>query len=111
MNYLHKRIKRFELSGQILDDIFIPRMREEYIRLLSESMKETGYVPRFDIDPDWSLSYTGNYYEFTLSVYGSYIGKRNAACIDGLDKSRPIYTPQSKSEELLQDRESTLNQK
>jgi hypothetical protein len=111
MNYLHKRIKRFELSGQILDDIFIPRMREEYIRLLSESMKETGYVPRFDIDPDWSLSYTGNYYEFTLSVYGSYIGKRNAACIDGLDKNRPIYTPQSKLEELSQDRESTLNQK
>jgi len=41
MHYLHKKIKRFELSGQILDDIFIPRMREEYIRLLSESMKET----------------------------------------------------------------------
>jgi hypothetical protein len=111
MNYLHKRIKRFELSGQILDDVFIPRMREEYIRLLSDSMRETGYVPRFDIDPDWSLSYTGNYYEFTLSVYGSYIGKRNAECIDGLDKNRPIYTPQSKLEELSQDRESTLNQK
>lgn len=111
MNYLHKRIKRFELSGQILDDIFIPRMREEYIRLLSESMKETGYVPRFDIDPDWSLSYTGNYYEFTLSVYGSHIGKKKAACIDGLDKNRPIYTPQSKLGESSQGLESQLNQK
>jgi hypothetical protein len=111
MNYLHKRIKRFELSGQILDDTFIPRMRSEYIRLLSESMKETGYVPRFDIDPDWTLSYTGNYYEFRLSVYGSYIGKRNAECIDGLDRNRPIYTPQNKSEELSKDQESTLNQK
>jgi hypothetical protein len=107
MNYLHKKIKRFELSGQILDDIFIPRMREEYIRLLSDSMKETGYVPRLDIEPDWTLSYTGNYYEFKLSVYGSYIGKKNAECIEALDKNRPIYTPQNKLKELSKAQELT----
>jgi len=111
MNYLHKRIKRFELTGQITDDIFIPRMREEYIRLLKETMRDTGYVMRLDIDPDWTVSYTGNYYEFILSVYGSYIGKKNAACIDGLDKNRPMYTPQSKSGESSTDLESTYNQK
>lgn len=99
---MHKRIKRFELSGQIADDSFIPRMKDEYIRLLSDSMRDEGYVQRLDIEPDWSLSYTGNYYEFVLSVYGSYIGKKNAACIDGLDKNRPIYIPQSKSGELSQ---------
>ena len=102
MNFMHKKIKRFELTGQITDDIYIPRMKNEYIRLLSDSMRENGYVMRLDIEPDWSLSYTGNYYEFVLSVYGSYIGKKNAACIDGLDKNRPIYTPQSKSGELSQ---------
>ncbi len=111
MNYLHKRIKRFELSGQILDDSFIPRMRQEYIRLLSESMRDSGYVQRYDIDPDWSISYSGNYYDFVLSLYGSYIGKRSAECIDGLDKNRPIYTQVSKLEESLQDQESKSNQK
>ena len=107
---MHKTIKRFELTGQILDDVFIPRMREQYIKLLANSMKEDGYVQRLDIDPDWSISYTGNYYEFTLSVYGSYIGKRNASCIDGLDKNRPIYTQRSKSEGLSQGLEYLLNQ-
>jgi len=102
MNYMHKRIKRFELSGQILDDIFIPRMKNEYIRLLCDSMREDGYVIRLDVEPDWSLSYTGNYYEFTLSVYGSYIGKKNASCIEGLDKNRPIYIQQNKSKESSQ---------
>ena len=111
MNFMHKRIKRFELQGQITDDIFIPRMKSEYIRLLSTSMRDAGYVPRIDIDPDWSISYTGNYYEFTLSVYGSYIGKKNAQCIEGLDKNRPIFTPQSKSGESSKGQESTLNQK
>jgi hypothetical protein len=111
MNFMHKRIKRFELTGQIPDDIYIPRMKDEYIRILSESMKDTGYVRRFDIDPDWSISYTGNYYEFILSVYGSYIGKKNALCIEGLDKNRPIFTPQSKSGGSSLDQESPLNQK
>lgn len=111
MNFMHKRIKRFELEGKILDDKCIGRMKQQYIKLLSESMREQGYVIRLDIDPDWTIQYTGNHYEFILSVYGSYIGKRNAACIDGLDKNRPIYTPPNKSEESFLDRESTLNQK
>lgn len=111
MSFMHKRIKRFQLDGQILDDAIIPRMKIEYIRLLSESMKYEGYVIRLDIDPDWSLSYTGNHYEFTLSVYGSFIGKRAAACIDGLDKNRPIYTPQSKSGESSTGQGSALKMK
>lgn len=101
----------FQLEGQIQDDSCIGRMKEQYIALLSESMKDQGYVIRLDIDPDWSIKYTGNYYEFILSVYGSYIGKKNAACIDGLDKNRPIYTRQNKSGERSLDQESTLNQK
>jgi hypothetical protein len=86
-------------------------MKEQYILLLAQSMKETGYVIRLDIEPDWTLMYTGSHYEFILSVYGSYIGKRNAACIDGLDKNRPIYTPPNKLGESSLGRESTLNQK
>ena len=108
---MHKRIKRFSLEGQIHDDRFIPRMKQEYVRLLADSMRDEGYVVRLDIEPDWSLSYTGNYYEFILSVYGSYIGKKNASCIEGLDKNRPIYTQQSKSGESSQGLESISNPK
>ena len=49
---MHKRIKRFNLDGQIHDDRFIPRMKQEYIRLLSDAMKDEGYVVRLDIEPD-----------------------------------------------------------
>ena len=111
MSFMHKKIKRFELSGQILDDRIIGRMKQEYIKILADSMREHGYVQRIDIEPDWTISYNGKYYDFILSVYGSYIGKKNAACIDGLDKNRPIYTRPNKSEESSLDRESTLNQK
>jgi hypothetical protein len=110
-NFMHKRLKRFELEGQILDDSCIPRLREEYIRLLNTQMRMSGYVPRIDIDPDFSIEYKKNYYLFKLSVYGSYIGKRNAECIEGLNKNTAIYTQKNKLNELSTDQESTLNQK
>lgn len=89
--FLHKRIKRFELTGQIADDKFIPRMKDEYVRLLADSMRDEGYVQRLDIEPDWSLSYTGNYYEFILSVYGAFVGKSVANKVEALDKNRALY--------------------
>jgi hypothetical protein len=110
-NFMHKRIKRFELEGQILDDSCIPRLREEYIRLLNTQMRMSGYAPRIDIDPDFSIEYTKNYYLFKLSVYGSYIGKRNAECIEALNGSKAIYTQKSRSDESSSDQESKLNQK
>lgn len=102
MNFMHRRIKMYRLDGQILDDALIPRMKIEYIRLLSDSMRENGYVLRLDIEPDWTISYTGNHYEFMLTVYGAYVGKKNAVCIEALDKNRAIYTPQNKLKESFQ---------
>jgi hypothetical protein len=110
-NFMHKRIKRFELEGQILDDSAIPRMREEYIRLLGIQMRMTGYVPRVDIEPDFSIEYVKNYYKFKLSVYGSYIGKKNSECIEAIDKNRAIFSQKNKSEKSSSGQESTLNQK
>ena len=102
MSFMHKRIKRFYLDGMIYDDSAIPRLREAYINLLKTSMRLEGYAPRLDIDPDFSIEYTGSSYNFILSVYGSFIGKKNASCIEGLDKNRAIYTAQSKLEESSQ---------
>ena len=110
-NFIHKSIKRFYLDGQIFDDSFIPRLREEYIRILQTQMRLQGYAPRLDIDPDFTIEYTGKYYDFRLSVYGTFVGKRNAECITGIDKNKPIYIPQSKSDESSSDQESRSNQK
>jgi hypothetical protein len=97
--YLHKRIRRFSLDGQIYDDSMIPRLHSSYLDLISTSMRIKGYVPRLDIDPDWTIEYTGKNYNFKLSVYGVFVGKRKAQEIWALDKQRIISTPQNKSKE------------
>lgn len=103
MNVMHKRIKRFFIEGEIHDDAAIPRLRENYANILNTQMRLEGYAPRIDIDQDFSISYTGHSYNFILSIYGSYIGKKSAECIEAIDHNKPIYTPKAKSEKSLKD--------
>lgn len=103
--YHHKPIKRFYLDGVIHDDSMIGRLKIEYIRLLVSEMKLSGYVPRLDLDPDFTIRYndTKNFFEFELSIQAVYAGKRNSKWIAGIDGTNPIFIPQNKSEESLQD--------
>jgi len=110
-NFIHRSIKRFHLDGQIYDDALIPRLQNEYINILNTQMKLQGYAPRLDIDPQFTIDYNGKHYNFKLSVYGTFVGKRNAEWMEGIYGSKPIYTPQNKSGKSSQDRESRSNQK
>jgi hypothetical protein len=105
-SYHHKPIKRFYLDGIIHDDSMIGRLKEEYIRLLTSEMKLSGYVPRIDLDPDFTIRYNDikNYFEFELSIHAVYAGKRKSEWIAGIDGANPIFIQQTKSSEYLQDR-------
>lgn len=105
-SYHHKSIKRFCLDGVIYDDSMIGRLKEEYIRLLISEMKLSGYVPRIDLDPDFTIRYNDikNYFEFELSIHAVYAGKRKSEWIAGVDGANPIFIQQTKSSESLQDR-------
>jgi len=101
----HKSIKKFYLEGIINDEASIGRLKEEYIRLIVLEMKLTGYVPRIDIDTDFTIGYNEKkqYFEFELSIHGVYAGKRNSEWIAGIDGSKVITTHKSKSKESLQE--------
>ena len=106
LNLHHKPIKRFSLDGSIHDDSAIARLRAEYIKLLITEMRLSGYVPRLDINPDFTLSYNEEKrnFSFKISLYGIYIGKKQSEWILGIDETRPIYTQESKSKESLRER-------
>ena len=110
-NFIHRSIKRFHLDGQIYDDALIPRLQTEYINILNTQMKLQGYAPRLDIDPQFTIEYNGKSYNFRLSVYGTFVGRKNAQWIQGLDGSKPVSIQKNKSETSLQDQESQSNQK
>jgi hypothetical protein len=109
----HKPLKRFNLNGMISDEAVIWRLKEEYIRLLVTEMRLAGYVPRLDIVPDFTVDYNEKkkFFEFELTLYGVYIGRRQSEWIIGLDEHKAIPTPKNKLKESSQVRESQSNQK
>jgi hypothetical protein len=109
----HKPIKKFYLDGVISDDSTIGRLKIEYIRLLVSQLRLSGYVPRLDIDPDFTIEYnhTKENFEFKLSIYGTYVGKRQSEWIIGLDGTEVVRTLPNKSKESSRARALRLNQK
>lgn len=101
----HKAIKKFSLNGNIYDDSAIVRLRDEYGRLLITEMRLLGYSPRIDIAQDFTIEYNEEkqHFEFELTLYGIYVGKKNSEWILGIDGTTPIYTQQNRSKEFSQE--------
>ena len=103
-NVHHKSIKRFHISGSIKDDSSFWRLKDQYIQLLISEMRFAGYVPRLDINPDFTVDYNKEKecYEFELSIYGVYLGKKQSQWIDGIDETQVTLTAKNKSKESSQ---------
>ncbi len=104
-NLHHKPIKKFNLKGNIYDDSALVRLRDEYARLLTTEMKISGYVPRLDINQDFTIEYNQEkqYFEFELTLYGVYVGKKKSQWILGIDETRVVLTQQSRLNEFSQE--------
>jgi len=101
-NLHHKQLKRFGLEGSIYTDSAIPRLKYEYVSLIKMEMRFSGYVPRLDIDPDFTIEYNGKgFYTFELSLYGVFVGKRRSEWIMGVDGTRVVPIQKSRSKEYL----------
>jgi hypothetical protein len=112
-NSYHKPIKSFILDGIIKDDSAIGRLRIELVKLKISEMRELGYVPRLDIDPQFTIKYNEQkeYFEFKLTIYGTYIGKTKSKWNQGIDGTTLVPLAKNKLKESLQDQESASNQK
>jgi hypothetical protein len=104
-NVHHKPLKRFGLEGIIHDDSAIWRLKIEYMRLIVSEMRLSGYVPRIDIAPDFTIDYNERLegFNFELSLYGIYVGKRKSEWIFGVNEATVIPIQQNRLEEYLRE--------
>lgn len=86
----NKNIKRFQMEGVMADNADIIRLREQHINMMYQDMRSQGYVPVLDLDPHVLTTYTGNAYEFTLTIYGVYYGKARSQRIYGVAGNREV---------------------
>ena len=74
----HKKIKRFQIEVEFLDDSDIIRIRNQYENLLTSQMRDAGYIRVLDIDPAFSVEFTGETWKFVMTIHGIYVGKKKA---------------------------------
>jgi len=88
---MHDDIKRFPLEGS-LEDRNIVSAKERLVRFQETAMREDGFVPVLDLHPHFTLDYDpqSESYEFSLSVWGSYVGKKEAWLVDGMLDGKTI---------------------
>jgi hypothetical protein len=92
---MHKTIKRFGFEGKIGDDANFARLRSQYENMIVKEMRELGYVPVLDLGPYWSTFYIReeSSYDFILSIYGIYLGRRRSWEVEGISNGREITRP------------------
>jgi hypothetical protein len=82
---LKRTIKAFLIGGVIKDDSSIGKSRLMYERVLLQDMRDRGYVPVLDLEPQFSIKYNElkDSYSFNLEMFGVYVGKKKAQEIEG----------------------------
>jgi len=86
----HRPIKRFQVNVEFLDDSDIIRIRHQYESLLTHQMRDKGYVRVLDIDPAFSVEFTGETWKFLMTIHGVYVGKKKSWQYEGWTQGKLI---------------------
>lgn len=81
------KIKEIVLTGTYKDDKDILKIKDQYQSLLEDKMRAAGRVPVLNINPLWRTSWDNDkeHYDFEITMFGVYIGKRKAQEVIGWD--------------------------
>jgi hypothetical protein len=92
----HKQIKRFQIEVEFIDDSDIIRIRNQYENLLTSQMRDAGYIRILDIDPAFSVEFTGETWKFLMTIHGIYVGKKKSWQLEGIAQNKPIHASSHK---------------
>ena len=95
----HRKIKRFQVDVEFQDNAQLISLRPQYENLLIQDMRGKGYVRVLDIDPAFSVEFTGETWKFLMSIHGVYVGKKKAWQSEGITQGKSI--PRSTRQHIL----------
>ena len=87
---IHRPIKRFQAKVKFADDSDMIRVKNQYENLLTHDMRIKGYARLLDIDPAFSVEFTGETWKFIMTIHGVYVGKKKAWQSEGITQGKLI---------------------
>lgn len=99
---MHDEIQRFNLNGE-MSDTDVVKQRERLVEFVESMMRDQGYVPALDLEPQFTLEFdpVSENFTFALSVYGVPIERNKTWNVGGIlsGKEIPRYIPKNKSQQ------------
>jgi hypothetical protein len=88
---MHDEIRKFLLTG-VISDTDVVKTRERLISAVEANMRDEGYVPDLDKEPQFTREYVADTerFNFVLTVYGVYVGKDKAWATGGVMGGKTI---------------------
>ena len=87
---IHRQIKRFQVNVEFADDSDMIRIKNQYENILTHDMRSKGYARVLDIDPAFSVEFTGETWKFIMTIHGVYVGKKKAWESEGITQNKLI---------------------
>ena len=84
----HRQIKRFQVNVEFADDSDMIRIKNQYENMLTHDMRSKGYARLLDIDPAFSVEFTGETWKFIMTIHGVYVGKKKAWQSEGITQGK-----------------------
>ncbi len=66
------------------------RIKNQYENLLTHDMRSKGYAKVLDIDPAFSVEFTGETWKFLMTLHGVYVGRKKAWLSEGISQGKLI---------------------
>jgi len=86
----HRQIRRFQARVEFADDSDMIRIKNQYENMLTHDMRSRGYARVIDIDPAFSVEFTGETWKFIMTIHGVYVGKKKAWESEGITQGKLI---------------------
>jgi hypothetical protein len=88
---MHDEIKKFYLEGE-LAEVNIVETKERIVHHLENMMRDYGFVPSIDNEPQFTLQFNPETeaFDFKLTVYGVKVDKERAWGISGITSGKEI---------------------
>lgn len=94
---MHDDVVRFEHSGYTDNNA---KTREWFIAETEREMRDKGYAPSIDNEPQYTVAYLPDRecFCFTLSVFGIFVGKDRSWDVSGVASGKQVmrHTPKAK---------------
>jgi len=93
---MHDEIRKFYLEGEMAETKIV-ETRERIVMHLENMMRDYGFVPSIDNEPQFTLDYNpeAESFSFKLTVYGVKVDKEKAWQVSGMTSGKeiPKYSP------------------